>query len=57
MCLLNSLIVQSTTVVAVTWSAAVHVIGQTPVLRLPETKQNKSGCLFLDCVYLIDIPS
>lgn len=39
MCLLNSLIVQSTTVVAVTWSAAVHVIGQTPVLRLPETKQ------------------
>lgn len=39
MCLLNSLIVQSTTVVAVTWSAAVHVIGQTPVLRLQGDKQ------------------
>ncbi len=31
---LNSLIVDSTTLVTVTWSAAIHVIRQTPVLWL-----------------------
>lgn len=41
--LLNSLIVQGATVVAVTRSAAVHVIGQTPVLRLQEEKR-ADGC-------------
>lgn len=31
---LDILIVESPALVAVTWSAAIHVIGQTPVLRL-----------------------
>lgn len=39
MCRYSSLIVQSAAVVAVTWPAAVHVIGQAPMLRLQEKNQ------------------